>query len=81
MKIVAGIVLYLVTLWYFWTIMRVGSRGPDSPVRWMKTAADLLLLIGLTAYLGIYTAEMIVYMPGWWAEFYSFWIAGGWRPA
>jgi hypothetical protein len=38
------------------------------------------LLIGMSAFLGVYTARMIVYMPDWWAEFYNFWIMGGWRP-
>ena len=28
-----------------------------------------LMLIFLSAFLGIYTAEMIVYLPDWWREF------------
>jgi hypothetical protein len=42
------------------------------------TTGRWLLLVGLSVFIGIYTAEMIVYMPDWWADFYNFWIRGGW---
>ena len=38
------------------------------------------LLLGLAAYIGIYTAQMWVMLPDWWSDFVGFWFKGGWRP-
>jgi hypothetical protein len=33
-----------------------------------------ILLIALSAFLGVYTAEIVVYMPDWWADMIKFWV-------
>jgi hypothetical protein len=33
-----------------------------------------LLLLFFAAFLGIYTAEIVVMMPDWWEDFVRFWM-------